>query len=76
MTDERAHARECHDASVVRGGDLNDGADAHGRYEIECIGADGIPGYRLLPSASQEDAALHCYAAIARLRLSAASFTA
>jgi hypothetical protein len=41
MTDERADARERHDASVIRGGGLGEQADAHGRYEIECIGADG-----------------------------------
>ena len=41
MTEERAEARERHDASVVRGSGLDEGADAHGRYEIECIGADG-----------------------------------
>jgi hypothetical protein len=41
MTDERAHARECNDASVIRGSGLDEHADAHGRYEIECIGADG-----------------------------------
>ena len=41
MTDERAPARECTDASVIRGSGLDEGADAHGRYEVECIGADG-----------------------------------
>ena len=41
MTEERASARECSDASVVRGSALGEQADAHGRYEIECIGADG-----------------------------------
>jgi hypothetical protein len=41
MTDERAHARECSDASVIRGGGIGEHAEAHGRYEIECIGADG-----------------------------------
>ena len=41
MTDERAEARECNDASVIRGGGLGEQAEAHGRYEIECIGADG-----------------------------------
>ena len=41
MTDERADARECNDASVVRGSGLGELADAHGRYEVECIGADG-----------------------------------
>jgi hypothetical protein len=41
MTEERAHARECNDASVIRGSGLGEQADAHGRYEIECIGADG-----------------------------------
>jgi hypothetical protein len=41
MTEERAHARECTDASVVRGTGLGEEADAHGRYEIECRGPDG-----------------------------------
>jgi hypothetical protein len=41
MTEERAQAREGTDASVIRGSGLSEQADAHGRYEIECIGADG-----------------------------------
>jgi hypothetical protein len=41
MTEERAEARECNDASVIRGGGAFESADAHGRYEIECIDADG-----------------------------------
>jgi hypothetical protein len=41
MTEERADARECSDASVIRGSGLDESAEAHGRYEIECIGADG-----------------------------------
>jgi hypothetical protein len=41
MIEDRANARECHDASVIRGSGLGESADAHGRYEIECIGADG-----------------------------------
>lgn len=41
MTEERAEARECNDASVIRGSGLGEQADAHGRYEVECIGADG-----------------------------------
>jgi hypothetical protein len=41
MTEERANARECNDASVIRGAGLGEQADAHGRYEFECIGADG-----------------------------------
>jgi hypothetical protein len=41
MTDERANARECSDASVIRGTGLDECADAHGRFEVECIGADG-----------------------------------
>jgi hypothetical protein len=41
MTYERAHARECTDASVFRGSGLGERAEAHGRYEVECIGADG-----------------------------------
>jgi hypothetical protein len=41
MTDERANARECNDASVIRGSGVGERAEAHGRYEVECIGADG-----------------------------------
>ena len=41
MTEERADARECNDASVIRGNGLGEQAEAHGRYEVECIGADG-----------------------------------
>jgi hypothetical protein len=41
MNDERATARECNDASVIRGSGLGEQAEAYGRYEIECIGADG-----------------------------------
>jgi hypothetical protein len=41
MTDERASARDCNDASVIRGGGIGEQAEAHGRYEVECIGADG-----------------------------------
>jgi len=46
MTDERAHARECNDATVVRGGGIGEQAEAHGRYEIECIGPDGRVKWR------------------------------
>ena len=41
MTDERAQARECADASIIRGGGIGEQGCAHGRYEIECCGADG-----------------------------------
>jgi hypothetical protein len=41
MTEERANAREHNDASVVRGSGLGEQAEAHGRYEVECISADG-----------------------------------
>jgi len=41
MTDERAHARESNDASVIRGSGIGEQAEAHGRYVFECIGADG-----------------------------------
>jgi hypothetical protein len=41
MTEERAQSRERSDASVVRGSDLGEHNNAQGRYEIECIGADG-----------------------------------
>jgi hypothetical protein len=41
MTDECAPARDNNDATVIRGTGLGEQADAHGRYEIECLGADG-----------------------------------
>jgi hypothetical protein len=41
MTEERADARECNDATVIRGTGLDERACAQGRYEIECVGADG-----------------------------------
>jgi hypothetical protein len=41
MTEERADARECADAYVIRGRGISEQAEAHGRYEVECIGADG-----------------------------------
>ena len=41
MTEERADARASADASVIRGSGLGEQLEAHGRYEIECIGADG-----------------------------------
>src|SRR5262245_13552115 len=46
MTDERASAREYADASVIRGGGIGEQAQAHGRYEVECIGADGKVKWR------------------------------
>src|SRR5262245_40158231 len=48
MTDERAQARECNDASVIRGAGFAELAEAHGRYKIECIGADGKLKWREL----------------------------
>jgi hypothetical protein len=41
MTQERADARECNDASIIHSNGIGEDAAAHGRYEIECIGADG-----------------------------------
>jgi hypothetical protein len=41
MTDERAQASDHSDAFVIRGAGIGEHAEAHGRYEIECIGADG-----------------------------------
>jgi hypothetical protein len=41
MTEERAEAREHNDASIIRGSGGGEQAEAHGRYEVECIGADG-----------------------------------
>jgi hypothetical protein len=41
MAEERAEARECNDATVIRGSGLGEKAEAHGRYEIECLDAQG-----------------------------------
>jgi hypothetical protein len=38
---ETAQARERNDATITRGSGLDEQAEAHGRYEIECIGPDG-----------------------------------
>ena len=46
MTEERADARECNDAIVIRGNGMGESAEAHGRYEIECIGSDGRVKWR------------------------------
>jgi hypothetical protein len=46
MTEERAKARECNDASVIRGARFDEHVEAHGKYEIECFGADGKPKWR------------------------------
>ena len=41
MTEEAAQARECNDATVIRGSAQHEAAEAHGRYEVICVGADG-----------------------------------
>ena len=41
MTEERAHACECNDATVIRRPEMSESAEAHGRYEVECRDADG-----------------------------------
>jgi hypothetical protein len=41
MTEEAAQARDCNDACVIRGSAQTEAAEAHGRYEIICVGADG-----------------------------------
>lgn len=41
MNDEAAQARECNDATVIRGSAQHEAAEAHGRYEVTCIGDDG-----------------------------------
>lgn len=46
MTDERAPAHDCLGASVIRGSGIGEHAEAHGRYEVECIGADGQVKWR------------------------------
>ena len=46
MTEERADARASADASVIRGSGLGEQLEAHGRYEIECVGADGTLKWR------------------------------
>jgi len=46
MTEERADARECNDATVIRGSGLDEQAAAHGVFTAECIGADGRVKWR------------------------------
>ena len=46
MTDETAHARDTNDAAVIRGNGMSEAAEAHGRYVIECVGADGRVKWR------------------------------
>ena len=41
MTDETAQAREVNDATVTKGNGMSEAAEAHGRYVISCVGADG-----------------------------------
>lgn len=41
MTDERADARESNDATVTRGSGIDEKAEAHGRFVVECFDADG-----------------------------------
>lgn len=41
MTDERGRAAECTDATIIRGGGLSEQTNAQGRYEIECLDANG-----------------------------------
>jgi hypothetical protein len=41
MTEERAQARDCNDATVIRGSGIGECAKAHGRYVVECISVDG-----------------------------------
>ena len=43
---ETAQARECNDAAVIRGSAQGEAANAQGRYEIECVGADGRVKWR------------------------------
>jgi hypothetical protein len=44
--DERSNATESGDATVTRGGGQHESAEAHGRYEAECIGPDGDVKWR------------------------------
>src|SRR5512139_3422338 len=46
MQSERAKAQDGMKASVVRGSGMNEGADLHGHYEVECIGPDGQVKWR------------------------------
>src|SRR5580765_457193 len=41
MTEEAAQARDCNDATVIRGGAQSEAADAQGSYVFECRDADG-----------------------------------
>lgn len=41
MQNEKASANDSNDASIIRNSMHNEKAEAHGRFFIECIGADG-----------------------------------
>lgn len=41
MTTEKANASACAGAEVIRGGGMEEDAEAHGFYTVECIGPDG-----------------------------------
>jgi hypothetical protein len=61
MTDAISTALTAADASVLRGGGLMEQAEAHGRYVVECIGADGEVKWReeienLVTTAGKNDA--------------------
>lgn len=44
--DERSKAADGGDATIVRGAGHYEGAEAHGRYEVECVGPDGRVKWR------------------------------
>lgn len=61
MTDAILNALENIDACVMRGGGMSEQAEAHGRYIVECIGADGEVKWReeienLVTTAGKNDA--------------------
>lgn len=44
--EERVNTQAATDASVIRGGGVAERADAHGQYEVVCIGPDGVEKWR------------------------------
>lgn len=61
MTDAILNAQEFTDAAVLRGAGMAEQAEAHGRYVVECIGADGELKWRedienLVTTAGKNDA--------------------
>ena len=46
METEKVNASHQIDASVIRGGSMQEGAEVHGRFEAVCVGPDGKEKWR------------------------------